>query len=150
MGSLNRVTLIGRLGADPELKYTPGGDPVCNFSLATSEQWKDKKSGEKKEATTWHRIVVWRELGENCAKYLAKGREACVEGKIQTRSYDKDGQKHWATDIVADRVIFLGGGNGERERSNDTHRTPDAGGQQRGNVTPSSVDDDDIPFLYEE
>ena len=107
-GSVNRVFLVGHLGADPELKYTPSGRPVANMRIATSESWKDQ-SGAKQERTEWHRIVVWGDQAEACGKYLAKGRLCAIEGKLQTRSYDKDGQKHYATDIVADRVTFLGG-----------------------------------------
>jgi single-strand DNA-binding protein len=115
---------------------------VCNLRVATSETWKDK-SGAKQEKTEWHRVTVWGEQGENASKYLSKGREVYIEGKLQTRSYDKDGQKHYATDIVADRVVFLGGGNGER--SEDKPR--DNGGQQRGAVVPPPPEDDEIPFL---
>lgn len=119
-GSVNKVILVGYLGADPELKYTPSSRPVCNMRLATSESWKDK-DGTRQERTEWHRIVVWGDLAENCQKYLAKGRPVYVEGKLQTRSWDKDGQTHYATDIVADRVVFLGG---QRERSGDDEGGP--------------------------
>ena len=90
--SLNKVMLLGRLGQEPELKYTPSGSAVCNFSLATTESWSDK-SGQKQERTEWHRIVVWGKLGELCNQYLSKGRQAFVEGTLQTRSWEgKDGQ----------------------------------------------------------
>lgn len=117
MGSVNRVILVGNLGADPELKYTPSSKAVCNMSVATTETWKDK-GGAKQEKTEWHRITVWGDLAENCSKYLAKGRSVYVEGKLQTRSYEKDGQKHYATDIVASNVVFLGGGGegGSKEK----------------------------------
>lgn len=140
MGSLNRVTLIGRLGADPELRYTPASAAVCNFSVATSESWKDKGSGEKKEKTEWHRIVVWRELAELCSKYLAKGREVCIEGKLQTRTYEKDGQKHYATEVVAEKVVFLGSGNGERQEQEAPRSRDGTQGQ------PAIPPDDDVPF----
>lgn len=110
MGTVNRVILVGNLGADPELKYTPASRAVCNLRIATSEVYKNKE-GQRKETTEWHRVTVWGELGENCAKYLAKGRSVYVEGKITTRTYEKDGQKHYSTDIIADRVVFLGGGD---------------------------------------
>lgn len=106
-GSVNKVFLVGCLGADPELKYTPSSRPVANFSIATSENWKDK-GGTKQERTEWHRIVAWGDLAETCQKYLTKGRLVHVEGKLQTRTYDKDGQKHYRTEVVADRVTFLG------------------------------------------
>jgi single-strand DNA-binding protein len=107
--SINKVILIGRLGQDPELKYTPSGSAVCNFSLATSESWADK-SGQKQEKTEWHRIVVWGKLAELCNQYLAKGRQAFVEGSLQTRSWEgKDGQKRYTTEINARNIQFLGG-----------------------------------------
>src|SRR5438477_8045314 len=111
MGSVNKVILVGSLGADPELKYTPSGRAVCNLRIATTDVFKDK-SGQRQERTEWHRITVWGDQGENCQKYLSKGRPVYVEGRLQTRTYDKDGQKHYATDVVADRVVFLGGGGG--------------------------------------
>jgi single-strand DNA-binding protein len=109
MGSVNKVILIGNLGADPELKYTPTSRPLCNLRIATTEVYKDK-SGQRQEKTEWHRVTVWGDQAENCSKYLSKGRSVYVEGRLQTRSYDKDGQKHYATDVVADRVVFLGSG----------------------------------------
>jgi single-strand DNA-binding protein len=109
MGSINKVILIGNLGADPELKYTPSSRALCNLRVATTEVFKDK-SGVKQERTEWHRVTVWGDQAENCSKYLAKGRSVYIEGKLQTRSYEKEGQKHYATDVVADRVVFLGGG----------------------------------------
>lgn len=104
---LNRVTLIGNLGKDPEMKYTTNGTAVANFSLATSESWKDD-SGQKQERTEWHNIVVWRKLAEVCAEYLKKGSRVYLEGKIQTRSYDdKNGVKRYVTEIVMSEMIML-------------------------------------------
>src|SRR5258708_22935643 len=111
MGSINKVILIGNLGADPELKYTPSSRPLCNLRVATTEVFKDK-TGVKQEKTEWHRVTVWGDQAENCSKYLSKGRSVYIEGKLQTRSYEKEGQKHYATDVVADRVVFLGSGGG--------------------------------------
>ena len=111
MGSVNKVILVGNLGADPELKYTPSSRPLCNLRIATTDVFKDK-SGQRQERTEWHRVTVWGDQAENCNKYLAKGRSVYIEGRLQTRSYDKDGQKHYATDVVADRVVFLGSGGG--------------------------------------
>ncbi len=106
--SVNKVILLGRLGQDPELKYTPGGAPVCNFSMATTESWTDKQ-GQKQEKTEWHRIVVWGKLAELCNQYLSKGRQAFVEGRLQTRSWDdKDGSKRYTTEIMANTVQFIG------------------------------------------
>ena len=97
MGSVNKVILVGRLGADPEVKHLQNDRAVCNLSVATSEQWKDKQTGQKQEKTEWHRVTVWGEQAENCGKYLAKGRMVYVEGKLQTRSYEKDGVKQVLT-----------------------------------------------------
>lgn len=105
--SLNEVTLIGNLGQDPELKYTGKGAPVCNLSLATTY-----KPKEGPEHTEWHRVVAWRTDAENCVKYLKKGRQIMVRGRIATRVYEKDGQRRTATEIMAERIIFLGGNNG--------------------------------------
>jgi single-strand DNA-binding protein len=147
MGSVNKVILIGNLCADVELKYTPSSRAVANLRIATNEVYKDK-SGERQEKTEFHRVTVWGDTAENCSKYLAKGRSVYVEGKLQTRSYEKDGQKHYSTDIIAERVVFLGGGNGARSEGDGAHRG-DGGGQQRGPMTPpgDGPGDDDIPFL---
>lgn len=107
--SVNKVIILGRLGKDPELKYTPTGMAVCNLTLATSESWADK-SGQKQERTEWHRVVVWGKLAELCNQYLTKGRQAFIEGALQTRSWDdKNGQKQYMTEIVAKTVQFIGG-----------------------------------------
>jgi single-strand DNA-binding protein len=113
MAGVNKVILIGNLGKDPELRFTQGGQAVCTFSMATTESWNDRASGEKVERTEWHRIVVWGRAAELCAKYLAKGRTAFVEGRLQTREWeDKDGHKRWTTEINAQNVQFLGGPRG--------------------------------------
>jgi single-strand DNA-binding protein len=147
MAGLNKVQLIGRLGADPELKYTPNNRPVCNLRIATSEVFKDK-SGTKQEKTEWHRVTVWGDTAENCSKYLSKGREVYIEGKLETRSYEKEGQKHYSTSIVAFNVMFLGGGRGERSERND--RAP-SDNNEPPPAAPSNggggyADNDDIPF----
>lgn len=116
--SVNKVIILGRLGQDPEMKFIPNGSAVCNFSLATTESWVDK-SGQKQERTEWHRVVVWGKLAELCNQYLAKGRQAFVEGKLQTRSWDdKDGNKRYTTEILASTVQFIGGATATNERSN--------------------------------
>jgi len=137
MGSVNKVILVGNLGADPELKYTPGGKAVCNLRVATTETWKDK-AGAKQEKTEWHRVTVWDKQGESCGKYLKKGKSVYVEGRLQTRSYEKEGQKHYATDVVADNVVFLGAAEAK-----DGPRTAPA------KTTPVSTpqnDGDEVPF----
>src|SRR3954467_12328400 len=151
MGSVNKVILVGNLGADPELKYTPTNRPLCNLSVATNEVFKDK-SGQRQEKTEWHRVTVWGDQAENCSKYLAKGRMVYIEGRLQTRSWDdKEGKKRYSTEIVADRVVFLSTGGAEGGGK------PRSGGKPWGEepssqASPSEPDtgpppsDDDIPF----
>lgn len=142
--SLNKAQLIGHLGGDPEVKYTPSGQTVANFSVATNESWKDK-DGNKQERVEWHRIVVWGKTAENCGKYLSKGRQVYIEGRIQTRNYDdKDGVKRYITEIVADRVDFLGGGDKDEGRGGGGGSRSDRG--RNDGPPPSSAPDDDIPF----
>ena len=147
--SVNKVIILGRLGQDPELKYTPSGAAVTNFSLATTESCTDK-SGQKQEKTEWHRIVGWGKLAELCNQYLAKGRQAFVEGSLQTRSWDdKDGKKCYTTEINARNIQFLGG-----QASTGTARTETAAAPQNQSVatqeydisTDSNFTADDIPF----
>lgn len=110
MAGVNKVILVGHLGADPDVQTIPSGNTVAKLSIATSEQWVDKE-GQRQERTEWHRVVVWGRQAENCGKYLSKGRQCYVEGRLQTRSWeDKDGQKRYTTEIVANTVQFLGGG----------------------------------------
>ncbi len=126
---LNKVILIGRLGADPEIRYTPDGTMVTNFRLATDEQWKTK-TGEKTQKTEWHRIVTFRKLAEICGNYLQKGSLVYIEGRIQTRSWeDKDGTKRYATEIIANQMKML---SGKKEQSESDHSRYEQ--------------DDDIPF----
>ena len=155
MAGINKVIIVGNLGKDPELRHTPQGQAVANFSIATSESWNDKQ-GQKQERTEWHRIVVWGKLGELCAKYLTKGRQAYVEGKLQTRSWDdKDGQKRYTTEIVASTVQFLGGGasagTGATRGGGSNESFGDSGHSDPFGAPPSFEDGpsqstDDIPF----
>lgn len=142
MAGINKAIIIGRLGRDPEVRYTQDGTAVANFSVATSEEWRDKDSGEKKERTEWHRIVAWRKLGELCGQYLSKGRQVYIEGKLQTRSWEQDGVKRYSTEIVASDVQFLGGRDGGQGAD------ASQGGFQGGAPEPPFADgqDDDIPF----
>ena len=168
--SVNKVILIGNLGRDPELRYTPDGTPVCNFSLATEESWKNKTSGEKEKRTTWHRLVFWRALAETAAKYLTKGSRVYIEGKIQIREYpDKEGVQRQAFEIVGNEMKMLGsaGGNGngngesqEHQATQQTEQQPQQQQQQQrtaqpepsappagsGGPPPGVGDDDDLPF----
>src|SRR5215468_339007 len=122
-GGVNKVILVGNLGADPEVRFTPSGQAVANFRIATSESWTDK-SGQKQERTEWHRIVVWGKLGELCGEYLAKGRQCFVEGRLQTREWtDKEGKKNYTTEVVAQTVQFLGGRAGEAGAGAGPRRT---------------------------
>lgn len=148
---INKVLLIGRLGSDPELRYTSNGGAVANFSLATNESWTDK-AGQKQEKTEWHRIVVWGKLGELCGQYLAKGRQAYVEGRLQTREWvDKEGHKKYTTEIVAQNIQFLGG-PGERTSNNHTANDFAASGAPSFEMPQESMSgsgqqqDDEVPF----
>lgn len=172
MASLNKVMLIGNLGADPEVRYTASGSSVANFRIATTEVW-NNRDGERQERTEWHRIVVWGKTAEHCGEYLSKGRSVYVEGKIQTREWeDKEGQRRWTTEINADRVTFLGsrsdgggggggdygggggrsgggsyGGGGGRSSGGGGFGGGSGGsGGGGGNDQPPPLDDSDIPF----
>ena len=114
MASVNKVILIGNLGADPEVRFTQGGQAVGNFRIACSESWTDKGSGQRQERTEWVRIVVWGKQAESCGEYLQKGRQVYVEGRLQTREWtDKENRKNWTTEVVANQVVFLGSGQGQ-------------------------------------
>ena len=156
--SVNKVILIGHLGRDAETAYTASQTAVTKFSVATSRRWKDQQSGEWKEETDWTRVVLWR--GENVAPYLTKGKQVYVEGRLQTRSYDdKDGKKVWATDVVADEVILLGGrgesgGGAPDEYSQEPRSAPRSrpGASSSAAASPAApppsegIGDDDVPF----
>ena len=137
MAGVNKVFLVGNLGSDPEMRYTASGTAVCKFSLATSRRFTGK-DGQKQEKTEWHRIVAWGKLGEICGQYLAKGKQVVIEGRIDYGSYEKDGVKHYTTDIVAENMQMLGspGGQGNRAQEPEPGFGPPEGG----------VPDDDIPF----
>jgi single-strand DNA-binding protein len=108
MASVNKVILLGNLGRDPEVRYTTGGDPVCNLSIATSESWTDKATGEKKEQTEWHRVTLFKRQAEVAGEYLKKGSSVYIEGRLQTRKYtDKDGVEKYSTEIMGDRMQLL-------------------------------------------
>ena len=143
MAGINKVILIGNLGRDPEVRYTQGGTAVASFSIATSERWTDRDTGETRERTEWHRIVAFGKLGERCGEYLSKGRQVYVEGRLQTSSYEKDGITRYTTDIIASVVQFLGTKDASQDSRSyantpESHMPPE----------PSYPDrmDDDIPF----
>jgi single-strand DNA-binding protein len=143
MGSVNKVILVGNLGRDSELRYTPGGAAVATLNLATTEVWNDKQ-GQKQEKTEWHRIVLWGKQAESLQEYLTKGKQIYVEGRLQTRQWDdKDGNKRYTTEIRGDRIVLLGGGGGGRQQA----RGAAAPGVEDPMGEPvSELTDDDIPF----
>jgi single-strand DNA-binding protein len=153
MSGINKVIIVGRLGQDPEMKAVGAGSTVTRLNVATSESWTDK-TGNKQERTEWHRITVWGKLAELCGKYLAKGRQVYVEGKLQTRSWEDNGQKKYATEIVASTVQFLGGGastGAGASSSNDNSMNQSAGSGSDFNFSdfgpePSFNQSEDIPF----
>jgi single-strand DNA-binding protein len=137
---VNRVILVGNLGKDPEVRFTPNGRAMAKFPVATSERWTDQE-GNRQERTEWHNVVVWGKQAETCGQYLAKGRQVFVEGSIRSRQYDdKDGNKRYITEIVARDVRFLGGGGGR------TGQDAGVNAPVGEDVAPSAADDDDIPF----
>ena len=144
MGSVNKVILVGNLGRDAELRYTPGGAAVATLNLATTEVWNDK-GGQRQEKTEWHRIVLWGKQAESLQEYLTKGKQIYVEGRLQTRQWDdKDGNKRYTTEIKADRITLLGGGAGGRGSGADRGGAPMGGGMDEPPMEP--ITDDDIPF----
>jgi single-strand DNA-binding protein len=143
--SLNKVMLIGNLGKDPELRFTPSGRAVARFSLATSEQWTDQQ-GQKQDRTEWHNVVVWGKQAETCGQYLSKGRQVFIEGSIRSRQYDdKEGQKRYITEVIAQRVQFLGGGRGDGAGRGAPAGAGAGGGSEDAPPSPMP-EDEDIPF----
>lgn len=148
MASVNKVILVGNLGADPETRFMPNGDPICNLRLATTDSYKDKGSGGRKDVTEWHRIVMFGRLAEIAGQYLKKGSQVYIEGRIQTRKWtDKEGQERYSTEIVANEMKMLGKreGMGAPQESNDGS---DYAPTPRKDKPKSAFDDlgDDIPF----
>ena len=164
MASVNKVIIVGNLGRDPETRYMPNGEAVTNIAVATTESWKDKTSGEKKEVTEWHRITFYRKLAEIAGQYLKKGSQVYIEGRLQTRKWtDKDGVERYTTEIIADTMQMLGsrqGMGGSAPMDDDYGSAPaprqNAGGSSSGGAgasrpaskpAPNFSDmDDDIPF----
>lgn len=152
MSTLNKVTLIGYLGRDPEMRSTAAGDSVAQFTLATTETWKDKATGEKREATEWHRVVLYRKLAEIAGQYLKKGSLVYVEGRLQTRKWTgKDDVERYVVEIIADDLRMLGG----RPHGEESHETGKPGAEATGGTTRKStqpalsefeLEDDAIPF----
>lgn len=144
---LNRVMIIGNLGNKPEVKFLPSGQAVANFSVAVNEQWKSK-DGEKQERVEWFRVQAWGKLAENCAQYLDKGRQVYIEGRLQTREYEKDGEKKFSTELVANEVKFLGGAKDGETRTppKTASRKPSGVPSGEPDLAPPGGGDDDIPF----
>jgi single-strand DNA-binding protein len=144
---VNKVILVGNLGRDAELRYTPGGAAVATLNLATTEVWNDKQ-GQKQEKTEWHRIVLWGKQAESLQEYLTKGKQIYVEGRLQTRQWDdKDGHKRYTTEIKADRITLLGGGRSSGGGGGmDRGASPGAGGGGGDEPPMEPITDDDIPF----
>ena len=169
MASVNKVIIVGNLGRDPETRYAPSGGAICNITIATSRNWKDKTSGEKREETEWHRVVFYDRLAEIAGEYLKKGRSVYVEGRLKTRKWqDKEGQDKYTTEIIAEEMQLLGsregggggggggggsdseGGGYAREQSSAPGGGSAGGGgggaRQAQKKAPSNFEDDDIPF----
>jgi single-strand DNA-binding protein len=145
---VNKVILVGNLGNDPEVKYMPNGNAVANVSIATTESWKDKQTGEQKDRTEWHRVVFFRRLAEIAGEYLKKGSQVYVEGKLQTRKWqDKNGADHYTTEIIVNDMQMLGGrGGGSAEFAAAPAGRPSAKAPAPAAVTAADDFDDDIPF----
>jgi len=144
MATLNKITLIGYLGRDPEIRYTPDGQAVTNFSMATTEKWTDKASGEKKELTTWFRIVAWRRLAEIAGEYLARGRQVYVEGRLQVDEWkDKEGNNRFTLEVVANQIVLLG----RKDDYADTSAS--SSGYEKPAAAPSDMQPSDIPDIQE-
>ena len=143
MAGINKAIIVGNLGRDPEVRYFQDGTAVANFTVATSRRWKDRASGEQKEQTEWHRIVAFRRLAEICGEYLHKGKQVYIEGRLQTREWeDKDGNRRWTTEIVAQEMQMLGPKGSGQSSGGDYYQAPGM-----GDAPPADGDlDDDIPF----
>lgn len=148
MASVNKVILIGNLGADPETRYMPSGEPVVNIRLATTEVWKDKATGDRKEATEWHRVVFFGKLAEIAGQYLKKGRQVYVEGSLRTRKWQgQDGQERYTTEIVANEMKMLGPREGSGEPARESNGRPAVAKAAAEPASSAFADlDDDIPF----
>ena len=154
MGSVNKVILVGNLGRDAELRYTPGGAAVATINMATTEVWNDK-AGQKQEKTEWHRVILWGKSAESLSEYLTKGKQIYVEGRLQTRQWDdKDGNKRYTTEIKGDKIVLLGGGgggggqrsSGGMSRGGGEESTGGSQGSSHSDVPEQPLTDDDIPF----
>ncbi len=145
---INKVILIGNLGRDPETRYSQGGNPITNFSIATSDSWRDKQSGEQQERTEWHNVVCFSRLAEIAGEYLRKGSKVYIEGSLRTSNWEKDGQKHYRTEVIAREMQMLdgrGGGGGGPPPNGFESSAPPSQPQNAPTLTDDDFDDD-IPF----
>jgi single-strand DNA-binding protein len=145
MGSVNKVILVGNLGRDAELRYTPGGAAVATLNMATTEVWNDKQ-GQRQEKTEWHRVILWGKQAESLQEYLTKGKQIYVEGRLQTREWEKDGVKRYTTEVKADRITLLGGGGGGGRSGGFAGGERPSGGRGTDEPPMEPITDDDIPF----
>ena len=141
---INKVIIVGNLGQDPEIKYTAGGAAVTTLSIATSDSWKDKDSGMDQDRTEWHRVVLWRRLAEIAGEYLKKGSKVYIEGQLQTRKWEQEGQTRYTTEIIARDMQFLDSRGSSNTSS--TQKSSEMNDQSAADVPDSAIDDDDIPF----
>ena len=141
---INKVIIVGNLGQDPEIKYTAGGAAVTTLSIATSDSWKDKESGMDQERTEWHRVVLWRRLAEIAGEYLKKGSKVYIEGQLQTRKWEQEGQTRYTTEIIARDMQFLDSKGSSNTSS--TQKSSEMDDQSASDVPDSAIEDDDIPF----
>ena len=141
---INKVIIVGNLGQDPEIKYTAGGAAVTTLSIATSDSWKDKDSGMDQERTEWHRVVLWRRLAEVAGEYLKKGSKVYIEGQLQTRKWEQEGQTRYTTEVIARDMQFLDSRGSSNNES--TQKSSEMNDQSATDVPDSAIDDDDIPF----
>lgn len=159
MAGINKAIIVGRVGKDPEIRYFQDGKAVANFTIATSEEWKDKSTGEKKERTEWHRIVAFGKLGEICGEYLSKGKQVYIEGQIKTRTWEKDGTTRYTTEIIADKMQMLGSKGDSPYQGSSTANSASQVRQNQtgfqdsydqsgfhGGPPPIEPPEDDIPF----
>ena len=141
---INKVIIVGNLGQDPEIKYTAGGAAVTTLSIATSDSWKDKDSGMDQERTEWHRVVLWRRLAEVAGEYLKKGSKVYIEGQLQTRKWEQEGQTRYTTEIIARDMQFLDSRGSSNASS--TQKNSEMNDQSEADVPDSAIEDEDIPF----
>ena len=141
---INKVILVGNLGQDPEVKYTAGGAAVTTLSLATSDSWKDKETGSDQERTEWHRVVLWRRLAEIAGEYLKKGSKVYIEGQLQTRKWEQEGQTRYTTEIIARDMQFLDSKGSSNTSS--TQKSSEMDDKSAIDIPGDEIDDDDIPF----